>query len=253
MAFGILYGLRVTGIYKILNTVNGKFYVGSSVQIESRIFKHLAQLRKGKHNNWHLQSAYTLDGEDAFDFILLEGCDRADLLTREQHYMDTLEPEYNICRIAGNTLGVLHTAITKAKMTISQRGNTNHLGKSHTDATKQKLRLKAALRTHTAATKAAISNKLLGNQYTKGKALSKAHKEKVSTASLKMWNGCDSAQRLQAASDRAKARWADPLWRLTNMPKIIEGKRAAKLLKKRVKDLVWPYNASQADLFSLAG
>ena len=231
MAFGILYGLRLSGIYKITNTQNGKFYVGSSVQIESRIFRHLSMLRKGAHKNAHLQSAFAMYGEAAFDFSLLEACDKSVLLVKEQHHIDTMLPEYNICKIAGNTSGVLHTPESKAKMTAANMGNKRMLGRTHTEETKQKLRTKAVLRSHTEEVKAKISNALRGNTYTLGKKLSCEHVAKVAESSLRMWNGEDKQARRLAASDRAKARWADPVWRLTNAQKITDGKKAAKLAR----------------------
>jgi group I intron endonuclease len=235
MAFGILYGLRLSGIYKITNTAHGKFYVGSSVQIESRIFKHLCQLRKGKHNNGHLQSAYSLDGEDAFDFMLLEECDRADLLTREQHYMDALKPEYNICRVAGNTLGVLHTPASRAKMSAANIGNARMLGKQHTEETKRLIGSLAGQRRHTEEAKAKISKAGMGNKSNTGKTLTAEHVAKVAAASRQMWNGLDAEARREAASLSSKARWADPVWRLLNAQKITDGKKAAKLARRQAQ------------------
>lgn len=229
MAFGILYGLRLSGIYKITNTQNGKFYVGSSVQIESRIFKHLGLLRKGKHNNGHMQAAFALYGEDVFDFSLIEACDRHELLAREQHHIDTLQPEYNICKVAGNTLGVRHTDDAKAKMTVANMGNKRRVGKSHSEQTKQLLRDKAVLRTHTDETKSKISKAGIGNKSNTGRKLSASHVAKVAEASLLMWNGDDKHERRLAASERAKARWANPAWKALNAQKISDGKQAAKL------------------------
>jgi|688.fasta_scaffold418842_2 group I intron endonuclease len=61
----------ISGIYKILNKVNNKFYVGSSINIKNRWVKHKALLRKNKHENEHLQHAWNLYGEDAFEFIVM--------------------------------------------------------------------------------------------------------------------------------------------------------------------------------------
>lgn len=226
MAFGILYGLRLSGVYKIVNTKNGKFYIGSSVQIESRIFKHLAMLRKGIHNNGHMQSAFALYGEDAFDFALIEACDRCELLAREQHHIDVLRPEYNICQVAGNTLGVLHTDAAKAKMTAANMGNKRMLGKSHSEETKEKLRVKAVIRTHTDEVKARISHALIGNSFTLGHKLSDTHKQVVAKKLQDSWDGVDGvkARSREAAADRARARWANPEWKAAQAEKIRIGK-----------------------------
>lgn len=228
MAFGILYGMRHTGVYKIVNVSNGKCYVGSSVQVESRIFKHLGFLRRGDHPNAHLQAAFLKYGEQAFDFELLEVCDKELLLKREQFYLDALVPEYNICKVAGNTLGYKHDGVAKAKMSIANAGNKRMLGKTHSEKAKQKMRDKAVLRKHTEATKAKIAKSAAGNKSNTGRSLCADHIAKVAASSLAMWNGDDKQARRLAASERAKARWSDPVWRDINAKKISAGKRAAK-------------------------
>jgi group I intron endonuclease len=44
------------------------------------------------------------------------------LIQREQYYIDLLNPEYNICKIAGSNLGFKHSEITKEKLSISKKG-----------------------------------------------------------------------------------------------------------------------------------
>lgn len=229
MAFGILYAMRVPGVYQIVNLVNGNCYVGSSVQIESRIFKHLAFLRRGDHPNGHLQAAFTKYGEQSFDYKLLEVCDKEILLSREQFYLDALRPEYNICRVAGNTLGYKHEDEARVKMSIANAGNKRHLGKKHSAETKKLISELASQRKSSEEAKQKISKSLLGNTRTLGHKLTEDHKLKVAAASLAMWNGDDKQARRLAASERAKARWADPVWRSTNAQKIVAGKKAARV------------------------
>jgi group I intron endonuclease len=228
MAFGILYGMRHSGVYKIVNISNGKCYVGSSVQIESRIFKHLAFLRRGDHPNGHLQAAFSKYKEHCFDFEVLERCERADLLAREQHYLDALAPQYNICKVAGNTLGYKHERATKIKMSAANKGNQRMLGKEHSEETKRRIGDLAAQRTHTPDAKMKISQSLVGNARTLGHKLSEPHKALVKAASLKMWNGSDAAARKAAAAKRSADRWADPLWKQMQSEKIRIGKANSK-------------------------
>jgi hypothetical protein len=47
---------------------------------------------------------------------ILEYCDKADCVYREQYYMDTLRPFYNICSKAGSSLGRLTTNATRLKL-----------------------------------------------------------------------------------------------------------------------------------------
>lgn len=224
MKFGIAHGLRVAGIYKILNTANGKFYVGSSVNVESRIFKHLSFLRRNIHNNAHLQAAFTLYGEGAFEYVLLETCSLDELLTREQHYIDTLQPGYNICRVAGNTLGVLHGPDARVKMSVANLGNKRRLGKQHTDATKALIGALAAQRTHTPEIKAKIAAALKGNQYSVGKTLSTEHRATLAQHTQAQWDSGSRSR--EAVAERTRARWADPEWKAQQSAKIKAGKAA---------------------------
>lgn len=60
------------GIYRILNTINNKFYIGSSVNLRKRLYEHRRLLRLGKHENYHLQNAFTKYGEENFKFEIIE-------------------------------------------------------------------------------------------------------------------------------------------------------------------------------------
>lgn len=92
-----------SGVYCIFNSINGKKYVGSSKNIYCRWQKHRALLRKGTHWNGHLQNAWNKYGEEAFKFIVLLKCKETDLLAKEQSYIDSLKPEYNIMLEAKRT------------------------------------------------------------------------------------------------------------------------------------------------------
>ena len=47
-----------SGIYIIRNTVNGKIYIGSAVNLEKRLYEHFWALRKNKHINKYLSLIY---------------------------------------------------------------------------------------------------------------------------------------------------------------------------------------------------
>jgi len=94
--------INSSGIYEILSTINGKRYIGSSINIRTRILNnHLHELKKGKHKNKYLQNHFNKHGSKVFQFSILELCKEDVLLEREQYYIDTLNPEFNQNKIAG--------------------------------------------------------------------------------------------------------------------------------------------------------
>jgi group I intron endonuclease len=95
-------------IYVIENTVNGKIYVGQSVDGKRRLQDHLSTLKNNKHGNKHLQSSWNKYGSDGFTFTIL-----VDNLP--EHYMDdvergliatlrTMNPEYGYNKDSGGHL-----------------------------------------------------------------------------------------------------------------------------------------------------
>lgn len=96
-----------SGIYQILNTVNGKKYIGSSKDVVKRLGGHKNTLKKGTHSNSHLQSAFKKYGLDNFVYSVLEVCDEQVLIEREQWHIDTsgVKNLYNILPRAYSLVG----------------------------------------------------------------------------------------------------------------------------------------------------
>lgn len=118
---------HVCGIYLITNAFTGHTYVGQAVDVHTRWNSHLHKLRHHRHVNPHLQHAFGFYGEAAFECRVLETvAERGQLKAREQHYIDTLNPEYNLCRIAGETTGLKgyynHSVATRKKIGDARRG-----------------------------------------------------------------------------------------------------------------------------------
>lgn len=79
------------GIYKITNKINGKVYVGQSVELEERKREHFRCLRKGIHDNIYLQNSFYKYGEENFVFEVIEYISEPleNVLTeREQYWID---------------------------------------------------------------------------------------------------------------------------------------------------------------------
>lgn len=88
--------LKKSGVYMLVNMVNGNKYIGSSKDIQCRLMSHRSYLRHNTHYNKHLQNAWNKYGEINFDYSILEFCTEEDRIKREQYYVNTLNPEYNI-------------------------------------------------------------------------------------------------------------------------------------------------------------
>lgn len=114
---------RLIGIYLIHNSISNKSYVGSaSYSIYQRWSRHINDLNKNKHHNYHLQRSWNLYGPDAFKFLILETCLPIDCTKIEQYYLDAIKPEYNILKIANSRLGKKHTNSAKNKMSLARKG-----------------------------------------------------------------------------------------------------------------------------------
>lgn len=142
-----------SGIYKITNTANGKFYIGSSINLEERFYEHKWMLAKRTHPNPILQRAWNKHGADKFTFEILEECvnNQKICFEREQYYLDLLKPYlevgYNISKHAAGgdtfTLNPNKEAI-REKMRILNAGDKNGMfGRTHNDSTKSEMKNKA--------------------------------------------------------------------------------------------------------------
>jgi group I intron endonuclease len=112
----------ISGIYKIINLKNNKIYIGSAKHLMSRKCTHFHNLKYNKHHNIHLQNSYNKYGKDNFIFEVLERCSEKELIFKEQYYIDTLLPDYNICKIAGNVSGRKHSLETIEKIRKANTG-----------------------------------------------------------------------------------------------------------------------------------
>jgi group I intron endonuclease len=119
------YDIKQSGIYCILNTINGKFYIGSSINCYHRVKSHhFARLKAKTHNNPHLQSAYDLYGKKAFTYFIVEFCEPDKLCEIEQLYLDNTnclnrDVGYNINQFADR---IVLTAEQREKISAVKKG-----------------------------------------------------------------------------------------------------------------------------------
>ena len=119
-----------SGIYKISNIVNKHCYIGSAVNIEGRWRTHKSTLKKGTHHSLYLQRAWDKYGENNFEFSILEKCEDVNLIEREQFYFEEINPEYNICKIAGSCLGIKFSDESNLKKSLNH-AYKGKFGSSH--------------------------------------------------------------------------------------------------------------------------
>jgi predicted DNA-binding protein len=89
----------ICGVYKITNSINGKSYIGKSINIRQRISQHFART---KHNNGYFHTQHFFEDlnkykRSDFDIEIIEVCkDEADLKVKEEYYIKkykTYDPE----------------------------------------------------------------------------------------------------------------------------------------------------------------
>lgn len=74
---------NICGIYRIINKINNKSYIGYSHNIGLRIKQHRNRLNVGKHCNNYLQKAYNKYGNESFIVEVIEEVELENLGSRE--------------------------------------------------------------------------------------------------------------------------------------------------------------------------
>lgn len=192
------------GIYKIENKINGKIYIGQSIDINRRLKEHKNSLRNNKHINNHLQYAFNKYGEDNFIFEIIDICEIDELDAMERLYINKYESKYNEWGYNledGGSKNKKLSEETRAKISKANKGENNamhgkkhseeskakmskaHKGKKISNETKKKMSKAQKGRKHTDETKAKMSKAQKGeNHPLYGKHHSDETKEKMSKA-----------------------------------------------------------------------
>lgn len=176
-------------IYKIINLVNDKFYVGSTTNKKVRFRQHRKLLRGNRHHCKHLQAAWNKYGESKFDFVVVEEvAPDKDLLAVEDVWLQQHVGK-NYCYNTGATasapwrgvfgeknpkFGVARTHEEKAQISSSLKEfyaadyfNHPRVGVTHSEETKAKI---------------SASKKANPYAYWQGKERSEETKAKISEA-----------------------------------------------------------------------
>jgi len=76
-----------SGIYLIRNLINGKVYIGQTINIKQRIRQHINKFKRGKHYNSYFQASMDKYGMHNFELLVLELCERENLSNLESKYI----------------------------------------------------------------------------------------------------------------------------------------------------------------------
>ena len=108
-----------SGVYRWINKLNNKTYVGSGLDLSKRIKEYYNQSAL-KRNPRPIHTALLKYGYENFKLEILKYCRADELIKKEQYYLDLLNPEYNILKKAYSLLGFKHSIENIAKFKLKK-------------------------------------------------------------------------------------------------------------------------------------
>ena len=89
--------MKTSGVYEIVNTITGDFYIGSSVDLKRRKKEHFEKNTWRKEPNKPLYKYMQQYGKENFLFKTIWLCVPEELKKYEQLAIDKYNPKYNVC------------------------------------------------------------------------------------------------------------------------------------------------------------
>lgn len=134
--------IKPSVVYRITNTLNGKFYIGVTTQsLASRFSQHMSCSRT-KPIQGHFQRAIRKHGREAFIIEELAKFETGnDGLAAEMHFILEFKPHYNSTAGGEGVSGYKLTAEAKARISLLKRGNTYRRGSKVSDDGRTRMRL----------------------------------------------------------------------------------------------------------------
>lgn len=184
------------GVYLLRNKINGKVYIGKSIQLKQRFINHKKDGRT-LQNDTVISRAINKHGWENFQIEILESYYEIEnelLLQIEAYYIkkyDSTNKEigYNILSFSTDRTGHKASEETKRKMSLAHSGEKHHFyGKHHSAQAKEKLSNFFSGRILSEEHKNSISKGLLKtdrkgiNSPIFGRKLTKEHCKKISLA-----------------------------------------------------------------------
>jgi group I intron endonuclease len=117
------------GLYEIYNTSNGKRYVGSSVNIASRLKQHTAMLVRGRHHSVALQRAWDKYGAESFVLRTIAVLMPNECKPTEGRLLVVGGNDYNISKDPHSPMrGLKHKPESIEKIRVGNLGNKSRTG-----------------------------------------------------------------------------------------------------------------------------
>lgn len=244
----------IVGIYRIVNTVTGKCYVGQSIDIERRWRMHRRQLKAGTNKSLKLQRSFNVHGDEAFAYEVCCVCAPEELDEKEEEFIqefDSVRNGYNARVFATSNRGMTRSEETKAKVSAArstpeakaalaarnrdpvmrEKCRLGLIAAKNTDEAKRKQSEITSKRWRDPAFRAASTDalkRIFATPESKAKR-SAARKKAMSTEEAR-----------KAVSERMKALNSDPAWLAMRTERInsqeAKTKRAATVAKPEVKE-----------------
>jgi group I intron endonuclease len=116
----------------LYNNINGHFYVGSTINIASRMKNYLNVpfLKSDRNKSIPISKALIKYNNLDFTLLILEYVELESLTIRETFYITSLLPYYNVLKQGYSSLGYKHTEETKKLLSKLAKNRT------HSDRTK---------------------------------------------------------------------------------------------------------------------
>ncbi len=218
---------KLGAIYKIENSLNGKVYIGQSIEVHRRWYKHKDALRKNAHRSNHLQKAWNFySDETIWVFSIIDLCnpDKEIMRQREQYWMDLFQSfdenhGYNMSPAACSLRGFTFNLSPETRKKISEIRKGKKMG-PRSEEYRRKLseaqKGKTKTPEHCKAISEAKKGKKMGprseahrkalSDKMKGRTFTEEWRKKISAALTGKKRGPHSEAHRKALSDAAKKR-----------------------------------------------
>ena len=225
-----------SGIYCIENIVDGKVYIGQTIDLARRKRSHFNKLNIGKHPNKHLQNAFNKYGSENFKFKVLLYCESFELTRYEQFFVNSTKNSspYNLrLECVDSSLGILQSEETRQKISEAKKGKPSwNKGIPHSETSIQKMRDAQIGRKPSEETRRKMSEARKGKKASEEtrRKMSEAGKGRVTSEESKQKNS--DAHKGKKASEETKCKMSHSRLGNTNS----KGRHLSEETKQKIQE-----------------